>query len=469
MKQRVKRRGLLAKLSAIIDTFFFLFAGAASIWLVILIFDDIGRAFWAWVVFFVLLWAALAYLFLPRLHRLFTAIYVPNYFIGRSRTGEGLLGDPVNLAFNGTEEDLHRMMQAAGWTLADPLNLRSSLGIIVSTITGRSYDEAPVSTLKLFGRMQEFAYQQEVDGSPSKRHHIRFWRCPDDWPLPGGSRHVQWMGAASFDRAVGLSLFTLQVTHKIGANIDEERDHVVETLRKVDPNLDVYVLEDFSTAYHTVNGGGDEVNTDGNLPIVTIDSVPESVPMPTFDAMQTGHATVYGGSKQTESELARIPRPLSVYWALSLIGLQVLASGVWLWTVLNHQDQLSVLLDPDDQSELAAIGVEGETIVGVAIWTVVITLVLRLILAWLMWAGYNGGRTGLMIIESITVITNFAQWYQVRDSITWTTSLIPVALAILLLLALSSSSVADYARSKQRWRAHVKAEKRRARTVPAVG
>ena len=63
-------------------------------------------------------WLLTSYLALPRVHRILTAIYVPDYFIGRARTTDGMLGDPINLAVRGTGEDLHRVMQAAGWTLA---------------------------------------------------------------------------------------------------------------------------------------------------------------------------------------------------------------------------------------------------------------------------------------------------------------------------------------------------------------
>ena len=66
-----------------------------------------------------------------------------------------------------------------------------------------------MSPLFLFGRMQDFAYQQEVAGNPAKRHHVRFWRTPDGWLLPGGTR-VDWLAAGTFDRAVGFSLFTRQ-------------------------------------------------------------------------------------------------------------------------------------------------------------------------------------------------------------------------------------------------------------------
>ncbi|WP_257995863.1 LssY C-terminal domain-containing protein [Corynebacterium xerosis] len=119
-------------------------------------------------------WAVTAYLTLPRLHRILTSMYVPDYFFGRTRTSEGMLGDPVNLAVDGTASQIHAAMTAAGWTLADPVNLRTSRRIVVSSVLGRSYPEAPVSPLFLFGRMQDLAYQQEVEGSPSQRHHVRF-------------------------------------------------------------------------------------------------------------------------------------------------------------------------------------------------------------------------------------------------------------------------------------------------------
>jgi hypothetical protein len=221
----------------------------------------------------VLFWLMLAYLVLPRLHRILTTIYVPDYFIGRARTSDGLLGDPVNLALDGEEEQLHTALVAAGWTRADDVGLTSSLRIVSSTVTRRSYDEAPVSPLFLFGRQQDFAYQQEVEGNPARRHHVRFWRTPDGWPLPGG-RRVDWLAAGTFDRAVGFSLFTLQVTHKIDADTDVERDHIVATVLEANPAARVHVLRDFSTGYHSRNGGGDTIRTDGDLPVIDVRGVP---------------------------------------------------------------------------------------------------------------------------------------------------------------------------------------------------
>ena len=252
-----------------LDWFFFVFAGAAAVWLAGLSFTQtLGSGWWA-VLFLILFWGLLAYLVLPRLHRILTTIYVPDYFIGRTRTGDGLLGDPVNLALMGTGEQICRAMERAGWVKADPITAQSSWAMVASTLQRRSYPEAPVSPLFLFGKQQAFAYQQEVDGNPKQRHHVRFWPCPEGWLLPGGAR-VDWLAAGTFDTSVGLSFFTLQVTHRIDANTDIERDYIVDTVRDANEAVQIRVLENFSTGYHARNGGGDSIRTDGNLPVIDV-------------------------------------------------------------------------------------------------------------------------------------------------------------------------------------------------------
>lgn len=278
------RRTRRWSIGRLLDGFFFVFAGLAAIWLAYLSFTQAFQVGWAGVVLAVAFWALLAYLVLPRLHRILTAIYVPDYFMGRTRTSDGLLGDPVNLAVLGEREQIERAMAEAGWIAADPVGWRSSWRIITSTLRRRSYPTAPVSPLFLFGRMQDLAYQQEVAGSPAKRHHVRFWQCPDGWLLPGG-RRVDWLAAGTFDRAVGLSLFTLQVTHRIDADTDIERDHIVASLMAV-AGVEVDVIRDFATGYHSRNGGGDSITTDGDLPILDVRAVriPDAVPRGSIDA-----------------------------------------------------------------------------------------------------------------------------------------------------------------------------------------
>ena len=277
---------------AALDWFFFVFAGLAAVWLAYLSLTESFSVGWFGVAGGVVFWVLLAYLVLPRLHRILTTIYVPDYFIGRTRTSDGLLGDPVNLTFLGDGDDIERAMRAAGWTRADPVTLASSWRIITSTLRRRSYQQAPVSPLMLFGRKQDFAYQQEVHGNPSQRHHVRFWRCPDGWLLPGG-RRVDWLAAGTFDTSVGLSLFTLQVTHKIDADTDVERDHIVASLTAADSRIRVDVIRDFATGYHARNGGGDSIRTDGDLPIVDVRALREGGPS-SADAAEPGRAASDG-------------------------------------------------------------------------------------------------------------------------------------------------------------------------------
>ncbi|MFC0673752.1 LssY C-terminal domain-containing protein [Brachybacterium hainanense] len=221
------------------------------------------------LLYLLVFWVLFTYITLPRLHQLLTWIYLPDYFFGRTRTTEGVLSDPINLAFDGEERDLHVAMRRAGWVLAEERTLRSAWSMILATVLRRSYPAAPVSDLYLLGRRHDFTYQQEVGGSTSKRHHVRFWRVPESFVLPGGYR-VDWLAAGTYDRAVGFSAFTLQFTHRIDEDIDLERDYIVDTVRFADPACPVAVIDDFSTAYHDRNGQGDRLRTDGDLPIVDV-------------------------------------------------------------------------------------------------------------------------------------------------------------------------------------------------------
>lgn len=349
---------------------------------------------WTLIGYSVVFWALMAYLALPRLHRTLTSIYVPSYFIGRTVTPDGLLGDPVNLAVNGSAAQIHAAMRAAGWTLADPITLGSSWGIVKSSVTRKSYPEAPVSPLLLFGKVQEFAYQQEVDGNAAQRHHIRFWPCPEDWPLPGGHR-VQWLAAGTYDRAVGLSLFTLQVTHKIDADIDVERDYVVDTVLHAVPEAEVAVIEDFSTGYHSRNGGGDAVRTDGDLPVLLLEDVPATAE-PTTTA-QAGRATEHATSADDVlQDVARRPFSIVAAWALT-----VLSALAFVLDLVLHPSELTNDLELD--GELQGMGAAVVTVM-----VVVLALVLATIL-FLGWRTFQGSQRSRLIM--IALVT-FSQVFQ---------------------------------------------------------
>lgn len=215
------------------------------------------------------LWLITAYIMLPRIHRFLSRIYLPAYFVGRTRTADGLLGDPVNLAINGTKTGLIAAMEAAGWQQADQLTLKSGFRIAYSSVLRRSYANAPVSDLYLFGRKQDLVFQVQEGGNPRKRHHVRFWRVPTGWYLPGGYK-VDWIGAATYDNAVGISLFTGQITHSIAANVDTERNFLIDSLQQAKQLKSSTRIAHYFDGYSARNGGGHHIVTDGSLVVADL-------------------------------------------------------------------------------------------------------------------------------------------------------------------------------------------------------
>lgn len=404
------------------DRVFFVFSGLSSVWFAIVLFQaSLG---WQHVWFLVVFWAALAYLVLPRLHRIFTRIYLPDYFIGRSRTSDGLLGDPVNVAFLGSAPQVHTAMSTSQWTLADPVTLASSWQIVSSTLTRRSYDEAPVSPLFLFSRQQDFAYQQEVDGNPGKRHHIRFWKAPPGWLLPGGIP-VDWLAAGSYDRAVGFSLFTLQITHKIEASIDVERDYVVQSVLAAAPESSLTLIRDFSTGYHSRNGGGDSIVTDGDLPIVDLSALKA------------------GGGPAMAQPAQKKRRPLPTL----LGGIMVLGRGMSSLVLAATFMALST-------DEPAMIQAFGDSVAGLDLRTVIIPgavglavfAVAEFIVAWFIFRGGNRARVVAMTLGAGSIVVQFSNVLSGGDAISFNTTLVSFSLDILLILALSSERSRTFAR-----------------------
>lgn len=420
-------KGRRQQLGRALDGFFFVFAGVAAVWLATLDARETFRIGWWGIPFAVAFWALVAYLVLPRLHRILTAIYVPDYFIGRARTSDGLLGDVVNLAADGDEAQLHAAFRAAGWTLADPVDVRSSLGIIRAVVLRRSDEAAPVSPLFLFGRQQDFAYQQQVDGSPGRRHHVRFWRCPEGWALPGG-RRVDWVAAASYDARVGLSLFTLQVTHKIAPDTDAERDHVVTAL-SADPAVAVEVIKGFSVGYHARNGGGDTIRTDGDLPIVDL----RAMAAPDAAALDPRAAR----------PVARVRPPASVIAGAMLVLLRVAAATATLFGIAASWSELVARLGhaPGDGSALgSALSLPIVLVAGAIVLAVELGLVVLILV------GNDLARIAVMAYAVVTITGAFVAWWAQGQHFTVGMSLVTIALDVLILLALSARGAATYAR-----------------------
>jgi hypothetical protein len=176
-------------------------------------------------------------------------------------TALGIPGDALNVGLEGSQEDVLCSMNAAGWSPADPVTLKSSLKIVSSVLLDRAYAQAPVSDLFYQGRREDLAFEKASGKSPDTRHHVRFWMAVE----AGDNGEPVWLGAATFDKGVGISHYTGQITHHVAPDIDAERDLVASDLAAADKVEDIYETSGVGPTLNGRNGGGDPYFTDGEI------------------------------------------------------------------------------------------------------------------------------------------------------------------------------------------------------------
>ena len=202
-----------------------------------------------------------------------------------TRTGSGIPGDALNVGLVGSKEDILRAMHAAGWFPADPITLRSSIEIVGSVVLDRPYHDAPVSPLYYEGKKEQLAFEKPDGRSADKRHHVRFWLVLEK----GTDGRPVWLGSVTFDRRVGLSHDTGQITHHIGPDIDAERDLLMHDLREAGMVNTFFQISGTGPTLLGRNGEGDPYYTDGEIDVATL---------------------VVDGVKRTEPPLTLPPPPL---------------------------------------------------------------------------------------------------------------------------------------------------------------
>ena len=188
-----------------------------------------------------------------------------------ARTPSGLQGDALNVALVGEEGEVNRAFAAAGWSPAAALSLRADAGIAASVLLGHPDPTAPVSTLLVWNRKQDLAFEKEIGRSAKRRNHVRFWRSPLS---PGG--RALWVGAATQDVRVELARDTGQVTHRIGPDIDAERALVIGDLARAGQLTRVFSVTGIGPTLDGRNGGGDRYWTDGELEVGTLATAAET-------------------------------------------------------------------------------------------------------------------------------------------------------------------------------------------------
>ena len=181
-------------------------------------------------------------------------------------TKQGIPGDPINVGLVGDKDDVLCAMHAAHWYPADPITWRSSVEIIGSVVLDRPYHDAPVSNLFYQGRREDLAFEKPSGKSADRRHHVRFWQVLER----GEEGRPVWLGAVTFDRDVGLSRYTGQVTHHIAPDIDAERNGLIDDLKTAKVVLAIYEVTGVGPTVNGRNGEGDRYYTDGEIKIARL-------------------------------------------------------------------------------------------------------------------------------------------------------------------------------------------------------
>jgi hypothetical protein len=113
--------------------------GVFCVWLIVFVVFETADRRLPWILAVGITYGIAAYIVLPRAIRVGLKILqrkrVPSYTI----TGDGLPGDPVNVALIGTLQQLRAAFAALGWSEADRLSLASSWGMIRAFVFNSPY------------------------------------------------------------------------------------------------------------------------------------------------------------------------------------------------------------------------------------------------------------------------------------------------------------------------------------------
>jgi LssY C-terminus len=173
-------------------------------------------------------------------------------------------GDMVNFVLIGSEQQVQKALDAAGWHQADTDDRTAVLNAVLQTMDKKDYLAMPMSTLYLFGRRQDFGYEMaEPYAMVASRHHFRLWKAPFTW-----NGQTVWVGAGTHDIGFEKDQRNGKVTHKIDPAVDGERENIGSCLQKSSKTtrMAYYLPPDPVLDARNATGGG--YHSDGRLLVV---------------------------------------------------------------------------------------------------------------------------------------------------------------------------------------------------------
>jgi undecaprenyl-diphosphatase len=176
---------------------------------------------------------------------------------------ETLLGnnqEPINVAIVVKDvQHVTNAMRKAGWYLADNLAPWSLGKLAKAVFLNSEYVTAPLTPSFWNEKMYDVGFEKPTDRETVReRHHVRLWRT--GLVTKGGG--VVYVGTVSFDKNIkGL------LTHKMGENIDEERELLLADLRRTEVVQSAH-KEQIVSPTAGINASGNTFITDGHMYVI---------------------------------------------------------------------------------------------------------------------------------------------------------------------------------------------------------
>jgi LssY C-terminus len=177
-------------------------------------------------------------------------------------------GDLVNFVLVGDQDQVKDALKAAGWVVADKTNQDAVVSALLATLQKNVYVTVPMSILYLFGRPQDFGYENaQAVQVAQERNHFRIWKAPFQAPR----NQTLWAGAGTHDIGIERDQRSPDaITHKIDPEVDKERDFIGSTLQQAGQVQAISYLDRPNPVKQTFTATGGEIKSDGRVLVIVL-------------------------------------------------------------------------------------------------------------------------------------------------------------------------------------------------------
>lgn len=162
---------------------------------------------------------------LPPAIALSAAAFPQNLFATIPRFSEDIVGkpmEPINVILVGSEGDVSKAFEQAGWAPTDGISWGSSWRLLSAVLLNRPYDRAPGTPSFWRGEPNEHAFEKPTAADTAReRHHLHLWATEF---LDAGE--PVWVGTVHRDKSDRAAFGITLPIHEIDPAIDREREIV---------------------------------------------------------------------------------------------------------------------------------------------------------------------------------------------------------------------------------------------------